>query len=53
MSEKYRWHCEQQAEYVKRMKEIFGEVQNVPMFLGTTDEKFFAKHENKKKEESK
>jgi hypothetical protein len=48
MSEKFRWHCEQQANYVKRIKKIFGDVQSVPMFIGTTDEKFFAQYEKKK-----
>ena len=43
-----QFRIEQQAKYVKRMKELFGDVQNVPMFIGTTDEKFFAKQEKKK-----
>lgn len=43
-----QFRIEQQAKYVKRMKELFGDVQNVPMFIGTTDEKFFAKQQKEK-----
>ena len=43
-----QFRIRQQANYVKRMKKLFGDVQNVPMFIGTTDEKFFEKQEQKK-----